>query len=159
MLYVSVRKGRAKPTKWKKVLSFSHVVLAVAGLAFMFVSPRGESSGMSNLKPLPGQTLCTQVPAPNLVGLSVAAAEELLTGMGMGWTFFDQDAMMQLHAVPREFPVIQQNPRPGEKTCQVYAVQLIVDLAAAAPMMTTLPSGITTTTTTVKLKATTTTSP
>lgn len=158
MLYVSVRIGRAKPTKWKKALSISHVVLAVAGMAFMFVSPRGESSGMSNLEPLPGQTLCAQIPAPNLVGLSVAAAEELLTGIGMGWTFFDQDAMMQLEAVPKEAMVIQQNPRPGVKTCQVYAVQLIVDLATPllplqTPTTVLSPEPNTTTTTTVKLKA------
>ena len=166
MLYVSVRIGRTKPTKWKKVLSFSHVWLAVAGLAFMFVGPRGETT---YLEPLPGQTLCVQVPVPDLVGLSVADANALLSGMGMGWTFFDQDAMMQLDSVPQEVVVIQQNPRPGVKTCQLYAVQLIVDLAR--PRATDLPSGLTTaptvlpedseatTTTSVKPKATTTTSP
>ncbi len=166
MLYLSVRIGRAKPTKWKKVLSFSHVWLAVAGLAFMFVGPRGETT---YLQPLPGQTLCVQVPVPDLVGLSVADANALLSGMGMGWTFFDQDAMMQLDSVPQEVVVIQQNPEPGVKTCQLYAVQLIVDLAR--PRATDLPSGLTTpttvlpenseatTTTSVKPKATTTTSP
>jgi hypothetical protein len=89
--------------------------------------------------------------------------------MGMGWTFFDQDAMMQLDSVPQEVVVIQQNPRPGVKTCQLYAVQLIVDLAG--PRATDLPSGLitpttvlpeeseATTTTSVKPKATTTTSP
>lgn len=166
MLYVSVRIGRAKPTKWKTLLSISHVVLAVAGLAFMFVGPRGETT---YLEPLPGQTLCVQVPVPDLVGLSVADANALLSGMGMGWTFFDQDAMMQLDSVPQEVVVVQQDPRPGVKTCQLYAVQLIVDLAR--PRATDLPSGLTTaptvlpedseatTTTSVKPKATTTTSP
>ena len=164
-LYVSVRIGRAKPTKWKAVFSISHVVLAVAGLAFMFVGPRGETT---HLEPLPGQTLCVQAPAPDLVGLSVADANALLSGMGMGWTFFDQDAMMQLDSVPQEVVVIQQNPEPGIKTCQLYAVQLIVDLAR--PRATDFPSGLTTpttvlpeeseaTTTTVKPKATTTTKP
>ena len=139
MLYVSVRIGRAKPTKWMPLISISHVVLAVAGLAFMFASPRGETA---HLEPLPGQTLCTQVPAPDLVGLSVADANALLSGMGMGWTFFDQDAMMQLDSVPQEVLVIQQNPEPGVKTCEVYAVQLIVDLAR--PRATDLPPGLTT---------------
>jgi hypothetical protein len=166
MLYLSVRIGRAKPTKWKKLLSISHVVLAIAGLAFMFVGPRGETT---HLEPLPGQTLCVQVPVPDLVGLSVADANALLSGMGMGWTFFDQDAMMQVDSVPQEVLVVQQDPRPGVKTCQLYAVQLIVDLAR--PRATDFPSGITTaptvlpedsegtTTTSVKPKATTTTSP
>ena len=139
MLYVSVRIGRAKPAKWMPLISISHVVLAVAGLAFMFVGPRGETT---YLEPLPGHTLCTQVPAPDLVGLSVADANALLSGMGMGWTFFDQDAMMQLDSVPQEVLVIQQNPEPGVKTCEVYAVQLIVDLAR--PRATDLPPGLTT---------------
>ena len=139
MLYVSVRIGRAKPAKWMPLISISHVVLAVAGLAFMFVGPRGETTYS---EPLPGQTLCTQVPAPDLVGLSVADANALLSGMGMGWTFFDQDAMMQLDSVPQEVLVIQQNPEPGVKTCEVYAVQLIVDLAR--PRATDLPPGLTT---------------
>jgi hypothetical protein len=139
MLYMSVRIGRSKPTKWKIVISISHVVLAVAGLAFMFVPPSGETA---YLEPLPGQTLCTQVPAPDLVGLSVADPNALLSGMGMGWTFFDQDAMVQLDSVPQEVLVIQQNPEPGVKTCQVYAVQLIVDLAR--PRATDLPPGLTT---------------
>jgi hypothetical protein len=169
MLYVSVRIGRAKPTKWKKLSSISHVVLAVAGLSFMFVGPRGETT---YLEPLPGQTLCAQIPAPNLVGRPVAAAEELLLGIGMGWTFFDQDAMIQLDAVPKEAMVIQQNPRPGVKTCQVYAVQLIVDLSTPLlPLQTPTtvlpsePETMATTTipkksaTTAKPKATTTTKP
>jgi hypothetical protein len=166
MLYASVRIGRAKPTKWKRVVSVSHFVLAVAGLAFMFVGPRGETT---YLEPLPGQTLCVQVPVPDLVGLSVADANAFLSGMGMGWTFFDQDAMMQLDSVPKEAMVIQQDPRPGVKTCELYAVRLIVDLAR--PRATDLPSDLTTpttvlpeeseatTTTSVKPKATTTTSP
>ena len=82
----------------------------------------------------------------------------------MGWTFFDQDAMMQLEAVPKEAMVIQQNPRPGVKTCQVYAVQLIVDLATPllplqTPTTVLSPEPGATTTTSVKPKATTTTSP
>ena len=160
-LYISVRIGRAKPTKWKAVFSISHVVLAVAGLAFMFVGPRGETT---HLEPLPGQTLCVQVPAPDLVGLSVADANALLSGMGMGWTFFDQDAMMQLDSVPQEVVVVQQNPRPGVKTCQLYAVQLIVDLSTPLlPQQTATtvlpPEPETIVTTTVKPKVTTTTKP
>jgi hypothetical protein len=80
--------------------------------------------------------------------------------------------MMQLEAVPKEAMVIQQNPRPGVKTCQVYAVQLIVDLSTPLlPLQTPTtvlpsePETMATTTipkksaTTAKPKATTTTKP
>ena len=68
-LYVSVRIGRVKPTKWKKVVSVSHVVLAVAGLAFMFVSPRGETNGVDYVNLSPDQTnlsTTTLQPRPTL---------------------------------------------------------------------------------------------
>jgi hypothetical protein len=161
MLYGSVRIGRAKPTKWKKVLSFSHVVLAVAGLAFMFVSPRGESGTIGYLNPPPGQSSCQFVSVPDVVGLSIADAKSILTSMGMAGTIFDQDAMTTLAQVPDDVIVLQQDPLAGNQVCRMSEIQYMIDLVVdlAAPMVTTLPSDITTTTTTVKLKATTTTSP
>jgi hypothetical protein len=161
MLYGSVRIGRAKPTKWKTALSISHVVLAVAGLAFMFVSPRGESGTIGYLNPPPGQSSCQFVSVPDVVGLSIADAKSILTSMGMAGTIFDQDAMTTLAQVPDDVVVLQQDPLAGNQVCRMSEIQYMIDLVVdlAAPMVTTLPSGITTTTTTVKLKATTTTSP
>ena len=172
MLYVSVRIGRAKPTKWKTVLSISHVVLAVAGLAFMFVSPRGESLSIGYLNPPPGQSSCQFVSVPDVVGLPIAEAKSILTSMGMAGTIFDQDAMTTLAQVPDDVIVLQQDPLAGNQVCRMseieYMIDLVVDLAA--PMVTTsLPLQTTptvlppepgaTTTTSVKPKATTTTSP
>ena len=172
MLYVSVRIGRAKPTKWKKVLSFSHVVLAVAGLAFMFVSPRGESGTIGYLNPPPGQSSCQFVSVPDVVGLSIAEAKSILASMGMAGTIFDQDAMTTLAQVPNDVIVLQQDPLAGNQVCRMSEIQYMIDLVVdlAAPMVTTsLPLQTTptvlpedseaTTTTSVKPKATTTTSP
>jgi hypothetical protein len=139
MLYVSVRIGRAKPTKWKKVLSISHVVLAVAGLAFMFVSPRGESLLIGYLNPPPGQSSCQFVSVPDVVGLPIAEAKSILTSMGMAGTIFDQDAMTTLAQVPDDVVVLQQDPLAGNQVCRMseiqYRIDLVVDLAA--PMVTT----------------------
>ena len=172
MLYVSVRIGRAKPTKWKKVLSISHVVLAVAGLAFMFVSPRGESLLIGYLNPPPGQSSCQFVSVPDVVGLPIADAKSVLTSMGMAETIFDQDAMTTLAQVPDDVIVLQQDPLAGNQVCRMSEIQYMIDLVVdlAAPMVTTsLPLQTTptvlppepgaTTTTSVKPKATTTTSP
>ena len=161
MLYVSVRIGRAKPAKWMPLISISHVVLAVAGLAFMFASPRGESLSIGYLNPPPGQSSCQFVSVPDVVGLSIADAKSILTSMGMAGTIFDQDAMTTLAQVPDDVVVLQQDPLAGNQVCRMSEIQYMIDLVVdlAAPMVTTLPSGITTTTTTVKLKATTTTSP
>ena len=168
-LYVSVRIGRAKPTKWKKLLSISHVVLAVAGLAFMFVSPRGETA---HLEPLPGQSSCQFVSVPDVVGLSIAEAKSILASMGMAGYIFDQDAMTTLAQVPDDVVVLQQDPLAGNQVCRMSEIQYMIDLVVdlAAPMVTTsLPLQTTptvlpeeseaTTTTSVKPKATTTTSP
>ena len=172
MLYGSVRIGRAKPTKWKTALSISHVVLAVAGLAFMFASPRGESLSIGYLNPPPGQSSCQFVSVPDVVGLPIAEAKSILTSMGMAGTIFDQDAMTTLAQVPDDVVVLQQDPLAGNQVCRMseiqYRIDLVVDLAA--PMVTTsLPLQTTptvlppepgaTTTTSVKPKATTTTSP
>jgi hypothetical protein len=173
MLYVSVRIGRAKPIKWKKLLSISHVVLAVAGLAFMFVSPHGESLSIGYLNPPPGQSSCQFVSVPDVVGLPIADAKSVLTSMGMAETIFDQDAMTTLAQVPDDVIVLQQDPLAGGQVCRVSEVQYMIDLVVdlAGPMMTTFPPDITTqttilpeksevtTTTSVKPKATTTTSP
>jgi hypothetical protein len=173
MLYGSVRIGRAKPTKWKTALSISHVVLAVAGLAFMFVSPRGESGTIGYLNPPPGQSPCQFVSVPDVVGLSIADAKSTLTSMGMAGTIFDQDAMVTLAQVPDDVIVLQQDPLAGGQVCRVSEVEYMIDLVVdlAGPMMTTFPPDITTTTTvlppergsttttSVKPKATTTTSP
>lgn len=172
MLYVSVRIGRAKPTKWEKVVSVSHVVLAVAGLAFMFVGPRGEPGPIGYVNPLQGQSLCEYVLVADVVGLPIADAKAVLAGMGMAGTIFDQDAMVKLAQVPDDVIVIQQDPLGGGPVCRVNEVQYMVDLVVdlAAPMATTsLPLQITTTvlpqepdtttTTTTTPKATTTTSP
>jgi len=150
-LYVSVRIGRAKPMKWKTVLSISHVVLAVAGLAFMFVGPRGESNRSVYGNPKFPQSSCQYVPVPVVVGLPIADAKALLTGMGMGWTIFDQDAMTKLAQVPDDVIVLQQDPPGGGPVCRVNEVQYMVDLVVdlAAPMMTTFPPDLVTTTTTV----------
>lgn len=171
-LYVSVRIGRAKPTKWRKVLSISHVVLAVAGLAFMFVSPRGESGTIGYLNPPPGQSSCQFVSVPDVVGLSIADAKSILTSMGMAGTIFDQDAMTTLAQVPDDVIVLQQDPLAGNQVCRMSEIQYMIDLVVdlAAPMVTTsLPLQTTptvlpeeseaTTTTSVKPNATTTTSP
>ena len=172
-LYVSVRIGRAKPTRWKTALSISHVVLAVAGLAFMFVSPRGESLSIGFLNPPPGQSSCQFVSVPDVVGLSIADAKSILTSMGMAGTIFDQDAMTTLAQVPDDVIVLQQDPKGGSEVCRVseiqYMVDLVVDLAApmvttSLPLQTTPPTVLSedseaTTTTSVKPKATTTTSP
>jgi len=173
MLYVSVRIGRAKLIKWKTALSISHVVLAVAGLAFMFVSPRGESLSIGYLNPPPGQSSCQFVSVPDVVGLPIAEAKSILTSMGMAGTIFDQDAMTTLAQVPDDVVVLQQDPLAGNQVCWTseiiqYRIDLVVDLAA--PMVTTsLPFQTTptvlpedseaTTTTSMKPKATTTTSP
>jgi hypothetical protein len=173
MLYVSVRIGRAKPIKWKKLLSISHVVLAVAGLAFMFVSPHGESLSIGYLNPSPGQSSCQFVSVPDVVGLPIADAKSVLTSMGMAETIFDQDAMTTLAQVPDDVIVLQQDPLAGGQVCRVSEVQYMIDLVVdlAGPMMTTFPPDITTqttilpeksevtTSTSVKPKATTTTSP
>lgn len=172
MLYVSVRIGRAKPTKWKTVLSISHVVLAVAGLTFMFVSPRGESGTIGYLNPPPGQSSCQSVPVPDVVGLPITDAKAILASMGMAGNIFDQDAMTTLARVPDDVIVLQQDPLAGGQVCRVSEVQYMIDLVVdlAAPMMTpSLPLQTTptvlpedseaTTTTSVKPKATTTTSP
>ena len=173
MLYVSVRIGRAKPTKWKTALSVSHVVLAVAGLAFMFVSPRGESLSIGYLNPPPGQSSCQFVSVPDVVGLSIAEAKSILASMGMAGTIFDQDAMTTLAQVPNDVIVLQQDPLAGNQVCRMSEIQYMIDLVVdlAAPMVTTsLPLQTTpttvlpedseaTTTTSVKPKATTTTSP
>ena len=172
MLYVSVRIGRAKPTKWKRVVSVSHVVLAVAGLAFMFVSPRGESLSIGYLNPPPGQSSCQFVSVPDVVGLPIAEAKSILTSMGMAGTIFDQDAMTTLAQVPDDVIVLQQDPLAGNQVCRMSEIQYMIDLVVdlAAPMVTTsLPLQTTptvlppepgaTTTTSVKPKATTTTSP
>ena len=172
-LYVSVRIGRAKPTRWKTALSISHVVLAVAGLAFMFVSPRGETETIGYLNPPPGQSSCQFVSVPDVVGLSIADAKSILTSMGMAGTIFDQDAMTTLAQVPDDVIVLQQDPKGGSEVCRVseiqYMVDLVVDLAApmvttSLPLQTTPPTVLSedseaTTTTSVKPKATTTTSP
>ena len=146
MLYVSVRIGRAKPTKWKTALSISHVVLAVAGLAFMFVPPHGESLSIGYLNPLPGQTSCVVVETPNVVGMSVAEArQKLALFLPNGFTFFDQDSMVDIASAPLESMVIQQNPDSGSHVfCGDRKLQLVVDLAKSAP--TILPEAITTTT-------------
>ena len=146
MLYVSVRIGRAKPTKWKKVLSISHVVLAVAGLAFMFVPPHGESLSIGYLNPPPEQTPCVVVETPNVVGMSVAEArQKLALVLPNGFTFFDQDSMVDIASAPLESMVIQQNPDPGSHVfCGDHKLQLVVDLAESAP--TIVPEAITTTT-------------
>jgi len=172
VLYVSVRIGRAKPTKWKTALSISHVVLAVAGLAFMFVSPRGESLSIGYLNPPPGQSSCQFVSVPDVVGLSIAEAKSILTSMGMAGSIFDQDAMTTLTQVPDDVIVLQQDPLAGNQVCRMSEIQYMIDLVVdlAAPMVTTsLPLQTTptvlppepgaTTTTSVKPKATTTTSP
>ncbi len=165
MLYLSVRIGRADTTKWKTVLSISHVVLAVAGLAFMFVSPRGESTYFVYDNPSLGQTQCEQVQAPSVVGLSVANAKEVLYAFGMDRYFFDQDAMIELADVPDDVIVVQQVPQGGVPTCGVDAVQLIVDLSrlittsTAVETTTTVRPQELNTTTTVQPKATTTTKP
>jgi hypothetical protein len=173
MLYVSVRIGRAKPTKWKTVLSISHVVLAVAGLAFMFVSPRSESNWFVYGNPKFPQSSCQYVPVPDVVGLPIADAKSILTDMGMAGIFFDQDAMATLANVPDDVIVLQQDPLAGGQVCRVSEIQYMVDLIVdlAAPMVTTsLPLQTTTTTvlpedseatttTSVKPKAITTTSP
>jgi hypothetical protein len=136
MLYMSVRIGRSKPTKWKIVISISHVVLAVAGLAFMFVPPSGETA---YLEPLPGQSSCQFVSVPDVVGLPIAEAKSILTSMGMAGTFFDQDAMTTLAQVPDDVVVLQQDPLAGNQVCRMseiqYRIDLVVDLAA--PMVTT----------------------
>ena len=172
LLYVSVRIGRAKPTKWKKLLSISHVVLAIAGLAFMFVSPRGESLSIGYLNPPPGQSSCQFVSVPDVVGLSIADAKSILTSMGMAGTIFDQDAMTTLAQVPNDVIVLQQDPLAGNQVCRMSEIQYMIDLVVdlAAPMVTnslplqTAPTVLpedseATTTTSVKPKATTTTSP
>lgn len=170
MLYVSVWIGRAKPTKWKNVLSISHVVLAVAGLAFMFVSPRGETA---YLEPLPGQSSCQFVSVPDVVGLPIAEAKSILASIGMAGYIFDQDAMVTIAQVPDDVIVLQQDPLAGGQVCRMSEVQYMIDLVvdlAAPPATTSLPLQTTpttvlpedsqaTTTTTVKPKATTTTSP
>ena len=171
-LYVSVRIGRSKPTKWKKVVSVSHVVLAVAGLAFLFVSPRGESLSIGYLNPPPGQSSCQFVSVPDVVGLSIAEAKSILASMGMAGYIFDQDAMTTLAQVPDDVVVLQQDPLAGNQVCRTSEIQYMIDLVVdlAAPMVTTsLPLQTTptvlpedseaTTTTSVKPKATTTTSP
>ena len=171
-LYMSVRIGRAKPTKWKKLLSISHIVLAVAGLAFMFVSPRGESGTIGYLNPPPGQSSCQFVSVPDVVGLSIAEAKSILASMGMAGTIFDQDAMTTLAQVPNDVIVLQQDPLAGNQVCRMSEIQYMIDLVVdlAAPMVTTsLPLQTTptvlpedseaTTTTSVKPKATTTPSP
>jgi hypothetical protein len=157
MLYVSVRIGRAKPTKWKTVLSISHVVLAVAGLAFMFVSPRGESLSIGYLNPPPEQTPCVVVETPNVVGMSVAEARQTLAlVLPNGFTFFDQDSMVGIASAPLESMVIQQNPDPGSHVfCGDHKLQLVVDLAKSAP--TVLPQAITTTTAELPIELSTTT--
>jgi hypothetical protein len=136
MLYMSVRIGRSKPTKWKIVISISHVVLAVAGLAFMFVPPSGETA---YLEPLPGQSSCQFVSVPDVVGLPIAEAKSILTSMGMAGTIFDQDAMTTLAQVPDDVVVLQQDPLAGNQVCRMseiqYRIDLVVDLAA--PMVTT----------------------
>ena len=172
-LYVSVRIGRAKPTKWKTALSISHVVLAVAGLAFMFVSPRGESGTIGYLNPPPGQSSCQFVSVPDVVGLSIAEAKSILASMGMAGIIFDQDAMTTLAQVPDDVIVLQQDPLAGNQVCRMseiqYMIDLVVDLTApmvttSLPLQTTPPTVLpedseATTTTSVKPKATTTTSP
>jgi len=139
VLYVSVRIGRAKPTKWKTALSISHVVLAVAGLAFMFVSPRGESGTIRYLNPPPGQSSCQFVSVPDVVGLSIADAKSILTSMGMAGTIFDQDAMTTLAQVPDDVIVLQQDPLAGNQVCRMSEIQYMIDLVVdlAAPMVTT----------------------
>lgn len=145
MLYVSVRIGRAKPTKWKTVLSISHVVLAVAGLAFLFVSPRGETETIGYLNPRFPQSSCQYVPVPDVVGLSIADAKEVLAGMGMAGTIFDQEAMTNLAQVPDDVIVLQQDPLAGSQVCRVSEVQYMIDLVVdlAAPMMTTTTAVLT----------------
>ena len=149
MLYMSVRIGRSKPTKWKTVMSISHVVLAVAGLAFMFVSPRGEATWFVYGNPKFPQSLCEYVLVPDVVGLPIADAKALLSDMGMAGTIFDQDAMTKVAQVPNDVIVLQQDPLAGGEVCRVSEVQYMVDLVVdlAAPMMTTIPSPITPTTT------------
>jgi hypothetical protein len=172
MLYVSVRIGRAKPTKWKRVVSVSHVVLAIAGLGFMFVSPRGESLSIGYLNPPPGQSSCQVVSVPDVVGLSIAEAKSILASMGMAGIIFDQDAMTTLAQVPDDVIVLQQDPLAGNQVCRMSEIQYMIDLVVdlSEPMVTTsLPLQTTptvlppepgaTTTTSVKPKATTTTSP
>ena len=169
MLYVSVRIGRAKPTKWKTVLSISHVVLAVAGLAFMFVSPRGETETIRYLNPSPEQASCVVVETPNVVGMSVAEARQKLSMvLPNGFSFFDQDSMVGIASAPLESLVLQQNPDPGSHVfCGDHKLQLVVDLSVP---MTTLPpqqtattvlptESDTTTTTTIPKKSATTTIP
>lgn len=148
MLYGSVRIGRTKPTKWKTALSISHVVLAVAGLAFMFVGPRGEPNRSVYGNPIFPQSSCQFVLVPDVVGLPIADAKSILTSMGMAETIFDQDAMITLAQVPDDVIVLQQDPLAGSQVCRVSEVQYMVDLVVdlAAPMMTPLPSDITTTT-------------
>ena len=123
MLYVSVRIGRAKPAKWMPLISISHVVLAVAGLAFMFVSPRGETA---HLEPLPGQSSCQFVSVPDVVGLSIAEAKSILASMGMAGYIFDQDAMTTLAQVPDDVVVLQQDPLAGNQVCRTSEIQYMI---------------------------------
>ncbi len=163
MLYVSVRIGRAKPTKWKKVLSFSHVVLAVAGLAFMFVSPRSESNWFVYGNPKFPQSSCQYVPVPDVVGLPISDAKSILTDMGMAGIFFDQDAMATLANVPDDVIVLQQDPLAGGQVCRVsevqYMIDLVVDLAAPMVTTTTVEGPIELSTTTLQPRSTLTTIP
>jgi hypothetical protein len=163
MLYVSVRIGRAKPTKWKTVLSISHVVLAVAGLAFMFVSPRSESNWFVYGNPKFPQSSCQYVPVPDVVGLPIADAKSILTDMGMAGIFFDQDAMVTLANVPDDVIVLQQDPLAGGQVCRVSEVQYMIDLVVdlTAPMVTTTTAVLTQelSTTTLQSRSTLTTIP
>ena len=156
-LYVSVRIGRAKPTKWKTALSISHVVLAVAGLAFMFVPHHGESLSIGYLNPPPEQTSCVVVETPDVVGMSIYEAQQTLALLlPRGFTIFDQDSMATIASAPLESMVIQQNPDPGSHAfCGGDKLQLVVDLAKSAP--TVLPQAITTTTAELPIELSTTT--
>jgi hypothetical protein len=82
--------------------------------------------------------------------MSVAEArQKLALVLPNGFTFFDQDSMVDIASAPLESMVIQQNPDPGSHVfCGDHKLQLVVDLAA--PMVTTttaaLPQELSTTT-------------
>ena len=148
LLVASVRWGRSRSTQWKLATNISHVALGFIFVLMMFSSPRTSLEWVEYGNPQPGVAYCTRIDTPDVVGLTVGEAKVVLKEQGLSWTFFDQDAMVDLADVPEDAIVLQTNPRAGEKICQVYTVQMVVDLAAQSPRPTVMPEDVATSTTT-----------
>jgi len=144
LLVFSIQWGRLQKPAHRNLRHILSIAVASAGVVLLFTKSGISYPVQSNMNY--ETSSCVVVETPNIVGMSVAEARQtLVLVLPNGFTFFDQDSMVDIASAPLESMVIQQNPEPGSHTfCGGEKLQLVIDLAKSAP--TVQPQGITTTT-------------